>query len=350
METKVDGIIEECRTPLLTEIEKNRNDIVSIKRDISTIKSDIVNTNDTLTSKINQVNNQLTAQMSQDKTILINKINDTSNDIVKYIDNTSNAIINYINRSVSLAVGNVTTDYTQKIDDTSMTLGNVISTLKLNLEQSISDLSGKHDRDITGLQRIIDEAKEKVTENKTTLSQYIQQNNSSLIKLNTSINNVNNTLDERITNLRQDFEALEIPKKFALFNDKIDTVTTQSNVDHEKLKSIDNLDSRLSTCEGRYEKHFKMDMVQLNGNIADINTSISKIIETIDNIKIQTGTSEGTVQDKFDNINSQLFNISERLSKIDSSINALETKFAGNETYHNELLNELSSYKNSLDY
>jgi len=61
MEDKVDGIIEECRTPLLTKIEKNSNDIVSIKRDISTIKSDIVNTNDTLTSNINQVNDQLTA-------------------------------------------------------------------------------------------------------------------------------------------------------------------------------------------------------------------------------------------------------------------------------------------------
>lgn len=350
METKVDGIIEECKTPLLTKIEKNSNDIVSIKRDISTIKSDIVNTNDTLTSKINQVNNQLTAQMSQDKTILINKINDTSNDIVKYIDNTSNAIINYINRSVSFAVGNVTTDYTQKNDDTSMTLGNAISTLKLNLEQSISDLSSKHDRDITGLQRIIDEAKDKVTENATTLSQYIQQNNSSLIKLNTSINNVNNALDERITTLKQNFERLDIPNKFHEFDTKISTVTTQSNVDHEKLKAIDNLESRLSTCEGRYEKHFKMDMVQLTGNITDINTSISKIIESIDNIKIKTGTSEGTVQDKFGQISSQLFNISERLSKIDSSINALETKFAGNETYHNELLNELSSYKNSLDY
>lgn len=350
METKVDGIIEECKTPLLTKIEKNSNDIVSIKRDISTIKSDIVNTNDTLTSKINQVNNQLTAQMSQDKTILINKINDTSNDIVKYIDNTSNAIINYINRSVSFAVGNVTTDYTQKNDDTSMTLGNAISTLKLNLEQSISDLSGKHDRDITGLQRIIDEAKDKVTENATTLSQYIQQNNSSLIKLNTSINNVNNALDERITTLKQNFERLDIPNKFHEFDTKISTVTTQSNVDHEKLKAIDNLESRLSTCEGRYEKHFKMDMVQLTGNITDINTSISKIIESIDNIKIKTGISEGTVQDKFGQISSQLFNISERLSKIDSSINALETKFAGNETYHNELLNELSSYKNSLDY
>ena len=350
METKVDGIIEECRTPLLTEIEKNSNAIVGIKRDISTIKSDIVNTNDILTSKINQVNNQLTAQMSQDKTNLINKINDTSNDIVKYIDNTSNAIINYINRSVSLAVGNVTTDYTQKNDDTSMTLGNAISTLKLNLEQSISDLSGKHDRDITSLQRIIDEAKGKVTENATTLSQYIQQNNSSLIKLNTSINNVNNALDERITTLKQNFERLDIPNKFHEFDTKISTVTTQSNVDHEKLKAIDNLESRLSTCEGRYEKHFKMDMVQLTGNITDINTSISKIIESIDNIKIKTGTSEGTVQDKFDQISSQLFNISERLSKIDSSINALETKFAGNETYHNELLNELSSYKNSLDY
>lgn len=350
METKVDGIIEECRKPLLTKIEKNINDIDDIKRDISTIKSDIVNTNDTLTSKINQVNNQLTAQMSQDKTILINKINDTSNDIVKYIDNTSNAIINYINRSVSLAVGNVTTDYTQKNDDTNTTLGNAISTLKLNLEQSISSLSGKHDIDITGLQRIINETKGKVTENTTTLSQYIQQNNSSLIKLNTSINNVNNTLDERITNLRQDFETLEIPKKIHDLSTRIATVTTQSNVDHEKLKSIDNLDSRLSKCEGRYEKHFEMDMVQLNGNIKDINTSISNIIKSIDNIKIQTGTSEGTVQDKFDNISSQLFNISERLSKIDSSINALETKFAGNETYHNELLNELSSYKNSLDY
>lgn len=350
METKVDGIIEECRTPLLTEIGKTINDIDDIKRDISTIKSDIVNTNDTLTSKINQVNNQLTAQMSQDKTILINKINDTSNDIVKYIDNTSNTIINYINRSVSLAVGNVTDDYTQKNDETSMTLGNAISTLKLNLEQSISDLSGKHDRDITWLQRIIDETKGKVTENTTTLSQYIQQNNSSLIKLNTSINNVNNALDERITDLRQDFEALEIPKKIALFERQIGDVTTQSNVDHNKLKTIDSLNNRLSKCEGRYEKHFEIDMVRLNGNIADINTSISNIIETIDNIKIQTGTSEGTLQDKFDTINSQLLNISERLSKIDSSINALETKFAGNETYHNELLNELSSYKNSLDY
>ena len=32
-----------------------------------------------------------------------------------------------------------------------MTFGNAISTLKLNIENSISDLSGKHDRDITGL-------------------------------------------------------------------------------------------------------------------------------------------------------------------------------------------------------
>lgn len=350
MEDKVDGIIEECRTPLLTKIEKNSNDIVSIKRDISTIKSDIVNTNDTLTSKINQVNNQLTAQMSQDKTNLINKINDTSNNIVKYIDNTSNAIINYINRSVSLAVGNVTTDYTQKNDDTSMTLGNAISTLKLNIENSISDLSGKHDRNIAGLQRLINEAKGKVTENATTLSQYIQQNDSFVRKLNTSINNVNNTLSDSIDTLRENFETLEIPKKIHDLSTRIATVTTQSNVDHEKLKAIDNLENRLSKCEGRYEKHFEIDMVQLNGNITDINTSISKIKESIDNIMIQTGTSEGTVQDKFDKINSQLFNISERLSKIDSSINTLETKFAGNETYHDELLSELSSYKNSLDY
>lgn len=350
MESKVDGIIEECRTPLLEKIRKNINDIADIKTDVSTFKSNVSDIKDNLERNINQVNDQLTAQMSQDKTNLISKINDTSNDIVKYIDNTSNAIISYINRSVSIAVGNATTDYTQKNDNTSMTLGNAISTLKLNIEHSISDLSGKHDRDIACLQRLINESKDKVTQNTTTLSTYIQQNDSFVRKLNTSINNVNNTLDGRITKLSDDFKALDIPNKFHEFDTKISTVTTQSNVDHEKLKDIDNLDKRLSLCEGRYEKHFKMDMVQLTGNITDINTSISKIIESIDNIKIKTGTSEGTVQDKFDTISSQLFNISERLSKIDSSINTLETKFAGNETYHDELLSELSSYKNSLDY
>lgn len=350
MESKVDGIIEECRTPLLEKIKKNINDIADIKTDVSTFKSNVSEIKDNLERNINQVNDQLTAQMSQDKTNLISKINDTSNDIVKYIDNTSNAIISYINRSVSIAVGNATTDYTQKIDNTSMTLGNVISTLKLNIENSISGLSGKHDRDIARLQRLIDESKDKVSQNTTTLSTYIQQNDSFVRKLNTSINYVNNTLDDRITTLRQDFEALEISKNFAEIKTKISTVTTQSNVDHEKLKAIDNLDIRLSKCEGRYEKHFEMDMGQLNGNIKDINTSISNIIKSIDNIKITTGTSEGTVQDKFDTISSQLFNISERLSKIDSSINTLETKFAGNETYHDELLSELSSYKNSLDY
>lgn len=350
MEDKVDGIIEECRTPLLEKIQKNINDIDDIKRDISTIKSDIVNTNDTLTSKINQVNNQLTAQMSQDKTILINKINDTSNDIVKYIDNTSNAIINYINRSVSFAVGNVTTDYTQKNDDTSMTLVNAISELKLNIENSISDLSGKHDRDITGLQRIIDEAKGKVTENTTTLSQYIQQNNSSLIMLNTSINNVYDTLSSRFNKHLTNFNNLHIYDKFCEFDQRIRTVTTQSNVDHDKLKQIDNINSRLTDCETWYQKHFKKDMVDVNSNINDINTSISNIINRIDAININTDTSEGTVQNNFDKISEQLNNISERLSKIDSSINILETKFAVNETYHNELLTELSSYKNSLDY
>lgn len=350
MESKVDGIIEECRTPLLEKIKKNINDIADIKTDITSFKSNVSEIKDNLERNINQVNDQLTAQMSQDKTNLISKINDTSNNIVNYIDNTSNAIISYINRSVSIAVGNATTDYTQKNDNTSMTLGNAISTLKLNIENSISDLSGKHDRDITRLQRLIDESKDKTVGNTSTLSQYIQQNNTLVGKLNTSINNVNNALDERITTLRSDFDNLNISGKIYDLSTKINTVTTQSNVDHEKLKAIDNLENRLSKCEGRYEKHFEMDMGQLNGNIKDINTSISNIIKSIDNINIKTGTSEGTVQEKFDTISSQLFDISERLSKIDSSINTLETKFAGNETYHDELLSELSSYKNSLDY
>lgn len=73
------------------------------------------------------------------------------------------------------------------------------------------------------------------------------------------------------------------------------------------------------------------DMDQLKGSVKDINTSISNIIDNIDNIKVQT---DKTIQNKFDQISSQLLNISEHLLKIDSSINNLETKMAGNETYH----------------
>lgn len=73
------------------------------------------------------------------------------------------------------------------------------------------------------------------------------------------------------------------------------------------------------------------DMDQLKGSVKDINTSISNII---DNIKVQTDTNKITIQKKFDQISSQLLNISEHLLKIDSSINNLETKMAGNETYH----------------
>lgn len=72
------------------------------------------------------------------------------------------------------------------------------------------------------------------------------------------------------------------------------------------------------------------DMYQLKGSVKDINTSISNIIENIDNIKVQTDTSGGTIQNKFDQISSQLLNISEHLLKIDSSINNIETKIAGN--------------------
>lgn len=69
------------------------------------------------------------------------------------------------------------------------------------------------------------------------------------------------------------------------------------------------------------------DMDQLKGSVKDINTSISNIIDNIDNIKVQT---DKTIQNKFDQISSQLLNISEHLLKIDSSINNIETKIAGN--------------------
>lgn len=98
-------------------------------------------------------------------------------------------------------------------------------------------------------------------------------------------------------------------------------------------ETIADINASVSNMETKVDENIN-DMVQLNGNIADINTSISKIIENIDNIKVQTDTSGGTIQNKFDQISSQLLNISEHLLKIDSSINNLETKMAGNETYH----------------
>ncbi len=121
------------------------------------------------------------------------------------------------------------------------------------------------------------------------------------------IDSVKDVLDETIADINASVSNMET---------KVDGIIKEKNSLLEKIeKNINDID-------------------QLKGRVKDINTSISNIIENIDNIKVQTDTSGGTIQNKFDQISSQLFNISEHLSKIDSSINALETKFAGNETYH----------------
>ena len=121
------------------------------------------------------------------------------------------------------------------------------------------------------------------------------------------IDSVKDVLDETIADINASVSNMET---------KVDGIIKEKNSLLEKIeKNINDID-------------------QLKGSVKDINTSISNIIENIDNIKVQTDTSGGTIQNKFDQISSQLLNISEHLLKIDSSINNIETKMAGNETYH----------------
>ena len=121
------------------------------------------------------------------------------------------------------------------------------------------------------------------------------------------IDSVKDVLDETIADINASVSNMET---------KVDGIIKEKNSLLEKIeKNINDID-------------------QLKGRVKDINTSISNIIENIDNIKVQTDTSGGTIQNKFDQISSQLLNISEHLLKIDSSINNLETKIAENETYH----------------
>lgn len=121
------------------------------------------------------------------------------------------------------------------------------------------------------------------------------------------IDSVKDVLDETIADINASVSNIET---------KVDGIIKEKNPLLEKI-----------------EKNIN-DMDQLKVSVKDINTSISNIIENIDNIKVQTDTNRGTIQNKFDQISSQLLNISEHLLKIDSSINNLETKIAGNETYH----------------
>ena len=117
------------------------------------------------------------------------------------------------------------------------------------------------------------------------------------------IDNVKDVLDETIADINASVSNMET---------KVDGIIKEKNSLLEKIeKNINDID-------------------QLKGRVKDINTSISNIIENIDNIKVQTDTSGGTIQNKFDQISSQLLNISEHLLKIDSSINNIETKIAGN--------------------
>ena len=117
------------------------------------------------------------------------------------------------------------------------------------------------------------------------------------------IDSVKDVLDETIADINASVSNMET---------KVDGIIKEKNSLLEKVeKNINDID-------------------QLKGRVKDINTSISNIIENIDNIKVQTDTSGGTIQNKFDQISSQLLNISEHLLKIDSSINNIETKIAGN--------------------
>ena len=117
------------------------------------------------------------------------------------------------------------------------------------------------------------------------------------------IDSVKDVLDETIADINASVSNMET---------KVDGIIKEKNSLLEKIeKNINDID-------------------QLKGRVKDINTSISNIIENIDNIKVQTDTSGGTIQNKFDQISSQLLNISEHLLKIDSSINNIETKIAGN--------------------
>ena len=117
------------------------------------------------------------------------------------------------------------------------------------------------------------------------------------------IDNIKDVLDETIADINASVSNMET---------KVDGIIKEKNSLLEKIeKNINDID-------------------QLKGSVKDINTSISNIIENIDNIKVQTDTSGGTIQNKFDQISSQLLNISEHLLKIDSSINNIETKIAGN--------------------
>lgn len=118
------------------------------------------------------------------------------------------------------------------------------------------------------------------------------------------IDSIKDVLDETIADINANVSNMET---------KVDGIIKEKNPLLEKI-----------------EKNIN-DMDQLKGSVKDINTSISNIIE---NIKVQTDTNKITIQKKFDQISSQLLNISEHLLKIDSSINNLETKIAGNETYH----------------
>lgn len=117
------------------------------------------------------------------------------------------------------------------------------------------------------------------------------------------IDSVKDVLDETIADINASVSNMET---------KVDGIIKEKNPLLEKI-----------------EKNIN-DMDQLKGSVKDINTSISNIIKNIDNIKVQTDTSGGTIQNKFDQISSQLLNISEHLLKIDSSINNIETKISGN--------------------
>lgn len=330
--------------------------IDDFKVDISEIESNL----DILNRRCKDDSTNLNLQIRTLRIDMNNKFDDTNKNIKKYIDNTSTAIVNYINntsdnivdyinRSISESFDNTVDNTNSSINYTKNELTSSITNFKNELNQKITGLEGTHNSDITRLTNIIDEdVKADLTRLSNRLNNYIISNEANIKSINESISTNVLTLNDKIESVAGrivDYSPRlsDIEKQISVVNNIPATIESQN-------KSISNLNDKMKQIEDKYNIHFQANIEQNQKNITLLNENISDIKIDMAEIRTSIRVDQGTIGDNIRTIEQKIDDIIERLTKIDVSINTLENYDKTNDDTHKDLLVELKSYKNSLDY
>lgn len=330
------------------EHDENYNRIIdtyATKEELSSISGKTVSGLDELSGKLNdevvraETNESiLSGLITNETTRAINKENELKNLIETEETRALNAE-QTLRDDIELTAQNITTAYTELVNNVSGEIDNKIITISSNLDTKITNVSSELDNEIVNVSSNLNTKIDNVENELSTVSSNLETN------LNVEIENrisACTELDETITNekTRAINEEINIKNDLILKEQNITSAYTElvNTTSGILIENIENLSGELNT--------------KIDTNVINLNTTINTEVSKLDN-KIDTKTTEltnlitttsATLEENIENVNERLLEIIETdIDDVTSAINDLQNELETEITNRIENDNELSS-------